>query len=56
MFPTGNPMRIKVVDIMRFKVGKHVEHWGVADRLSMMEQLGMKPPAKLIMKLLSLRR
>ncbi|HWR16849.1 MAG TPA: ester cyclase [Terriglobales bacterium] len=53
LFPTGKPMQITVIDIMRFREGKLVEHWGVADRLSMMEQLGMKPPPKFIMKLLS---
>lgn len=37
-------MQITVIDMMRFQDGKLVEHWGVADRLSMMEQLGMKPP------------
>jgi hypothetical protein len=40
--------------IMRFEAGKLVEHWGVPDRLALMEQLGMKPPPRFIMKLLSL--
>jgi predicted ester cyclase len=35
---------------MRFKDGKLVEHWGVPDRLGLMEQLGMKPPPKFILK------
>lgn len=56
MPPTGRPMEITVIDIMRFRDGKLVEHWGVADRLSMMEQLGMKPPPKFLMKLFSLFR
>ena len=49
-------MQITVIDIMRFRDGKLVEHWGVADRLAMMEQLGMKPPPKFILKLLALWR
>jgi predicted ester cyclase len=54
LLPTGKKFEITVIDIMRFKDGKLVEHWGVADRLSLMEQLGMKPPPKLIMKIMSL--
>lgn len=54
MPPTGKSFEITVIDIMRFEAGMLVEHWGVADRLSLMEQLGMKPPPKFIMKLISL--
>ena len=54
MPPTGKKIEITVIDIMRFKEGKLIEHWGVPDRLSAMEQLGMKPPPKIIMKLMSL--
>jgi predicted ester cyclase len=53
MPPTGKKIEITVIDIMRFKDGKLVEHWGVPDRLAAMEQLGMKPPPKFIMKLMS---
>ena len=53
---TGKKFEICVIDIMRFKNGKLVEHWGVPDRLGLMEQLGMKAPPKLIMKLLSLKK
>jgi predicted ester cyclase len=53
---TGKKFEITVIDIMRFKDGKLVEHWGVPDRLGLMEQLGMKAPPKLIMKLLSLKK
>jgi len=52
--PKGKKFEITVIDIMRFKDGKLIEHWGVADRLSLMEQLGMKSPPKLIMKIMSL--
>ena len=52
----GKKFEICVIDIMRFKNGKLIEHWGVPDRLGLMEQLGMKAPPKLIMKLLSLKK
>lgn len=39
--PTGRKMTIDVVDIVRFKDGKIVEHWGVPDQLGMMLQLGL---------------
>ena len=55
MPPTGRKFEITVIDIMRFENGKLAEHWGVPDRLALMEQLGMKPPPKLIMKILSWR-
>lgn len=53
---TGKRFEITVIDIMHFKDGKLIEHWGVPDRLGLMEQLGMKPPPKFIMKLMSLLR
>jgi predicted ester cyclase len=53
MPPTNKKYEITVIDIMRFKEGKLIEHWGVADGLALMEQLGMKPPPKIIMKILS---
>jgi len=54
MPPTGKKVEISVIDVMRFENGKLIEHWGVADRLAAMEQLGMKPPPKFIMKLMTL--
>ncbi len=54
MPPTGRKFEITVIDIMRFNDSKLVEHWGVPDRLALMEQLGMKPPPRLIMKIMSL--
>lgn len=51
--PTNKKYEITVIDIMRFNEGKLIEHWGVADRLSLMDQLGMKPPPKIVMKILS---
>ena len=51
MLPTGKTFEITVIDIMHFNDGKLIEHWGVPDRLGLMEQLGMKPPPKFIMKI-----
>jgi predicted ester cyclase len=53
---TGKRIEITVIDIMRFKDGKLIEHWGVPDRFAMMEQLGMKAPPKIIMKILTFLR
>ena len=54
--PTGKKFEITVIDILRFKDERLVEHWGVPDRLALLEQLGMKPPPKIIMKFLSFFR
>ncbi len=39
--PTGKRMTIDVIDIARFSDGRIVEHWGIADRFSQAEQLGL---------------
>jgi predicted ester cyclase len=44
--PTGKPMAVDVIDICRFAGGKVVEHWGVPDRLAVLEQLGAWPPTQ----------
>lgn len=38
--PTGRTMDITVIDVARVVDGRIVEHWGVADRLTMLRQLG----------------
>jgi len=38
---TGRRLDITVIDIVRFANGKIVEHWGVADQLGMLIQLGL---------------
>ena len=38
--PTGRPIDITVIDVMRVADGRMVEHWGVADRLAMLKQIG----------------
>ena len=42
--PTGNAVRIQLIDIMSFDdAGLAREHWGVADLLSLMQQVGVVP-------------
>ncbi len=44
MPPTNKKISVDGVEIIRFKNGKAVEHWGVYDNLAMMQQMGMMPP------------
>ena len=37
--PTGKRMSIKVIDIVRIIDGKFLEHWGLTDMMTMMQQL-----------------
>jgi predicted ester cyclase len=37
---TGRTMDITVMDVMRVADGRMVEHWGVADRLAVLKQIG----------------
>lgn len=41
--PTGNSVEFEVIDIARFENGKGVEHWGVSDAMSLMQQIGAFP-------------
>jgi predicted ester cyclase len=42
--PTGSSVEMQLIDIMRFDAaGRVCEHWGVADMLSLMQQLGVVP-------------
>lgn len=44
--PTGNEFNISVIDIVEFRDGKAIAHWGVMDMAGMMQQLGVGgPPA-----------
>jgi predicted ester cyclase len=38
---THKEIEIDVFDVIRFSAGKAIEHWGVADRLGLLEQLGL---------------
>jgi predicted ester cyclase len=41
--PTGRKVHFETVDAMRVRNGQIVEHWGVANLYSLMEQLGALP-------------
>lgn len=41
--PTGKTIDVDVFDVVRLQDGKVVEHWGVADQMGMMLQLGLMP-------------
>jgi steroid delta-isomerase-like uncharacterized protein len=41
--PTGKSMKIRGVQISKFKDGKMVERWGSSDELGMLQQLGSVP-------------
>ena len=41
--PTGRNAEWAGIHILRFAGGRITDHWGVADRLSMMQQLGVVP-------------
>jgi predicted ester cyclase len=43
MEPTGREIHFETVDAMRVRDGKITEHWGVANLLSLMTQLGAVP-------------
>lgn len=46
MPPTGKSFSIDVFDILRVANGQIVEHWGLMDTMSMMQQLGAIPAAE----------
>jgi predicted ester cyclase len=39
--PTGRPVDITVIDVIRVVDGRIVEHWGVPDRFAMLAQTGV---------------
>ena len=43
--PTGQPVEADVIDIGRFQDGLMVEHWGIADQLGLLMQVGFDPRA-----------
>src|SRR4029078_692191 len=46
--PTGQRVEMQLIDIMRFDdAGLVREHWGVADMLSLMQQIGAVPAYRL---------
>ena len=44
--PTHRPMRVDVFDVLRVVDGKVVEHWGVPDRLAVLQQIGLLDSAR----------
>ena len=40
---SGKKILVKTIDIVRFADGKAIEHWGVTDSMTMMQQLGAVP-------------
>jgi steroid delta-isomerase-like uncharacterized protein len=40
---SGKKIRVNTIDIVRFANGKAIEHWGVTDSGTMMQQLGAIP-------------
>lgn len=44
--PTGKAVEVDVFDVCRFKDGKVVEHWGVADQVGLLLQVGGMPPRR----------
>jgi len=41
--PTNKKVEVLMLDRVKFKDGKAVEHWGVEDDMGMMTQLGVVP-------------
>lgn len=41
--PSGAPVEVDVIDILRFEDGLAVEHWGIADQVGLMLQVGAMP-------------
>ena len=41
--PTGKRIEMDTIDIVRVRDGQAVEHWGVTDTMTMMQQLGAIP-------------
>ncbi len=44
--PTGKPVEVDVIDICRFQDGLVVEHWGIADQVGLLLQVGAMPPRR----------
>jgi steroid delta-isomerase-like uncharacterized protein len=43
--PTGNVIRIEVIDILRVQDGQITDHWNLVDQHGLLEQLGLVPAA-----------
>jgi predicted ester cyclase len=43
--PSDQRVEVDVIDIGRFADGKLVEHWGIADQMGLLVQVGFDPRA-----------
>ncbi len=41
---TGKAIAVDVIDIVRVRDGRFVEHWNVVDQLAMLQRLGLTAP------------
>jgi C-1 hydroxylase len=41
--PTGKKVDIEAIDMVRIKIGKIEEHWGLTDVMGLIQQLGVMP-------------
>ena len=44
--PSGQAIETDVFDILRFEDGILIEHWGVADQVGLMQQIGAIPAGR----------
>jgi steroid delta-isomerase-like uncharacterized protein len=44
--PSGRRIEVDAIDMLRIRDGRFVEHWGVMDAMTMMQQLGALPAAQ----------
>jgi predicted ester cyclase len=52
---SGKKVAWDVIDVCRFRDGRIAEHWGVPDRMGILEQVGMPRPPRWLMKLMMKR-
>ncbi|MBU1227884.1 MAG: ester cyclase [Actinobacteria bacterium] len=52
---SGKHVTWDVFDVCRFRDGQISEHWGVPDRMAILEQVGMPQPPRWLMKLMMKR-
>ena len=45
--PTGKPVQVELIDLVRCANDQVVEHWGVMDRWALFQQLGVLEPQEL---------
>jgi predicted ester cyclase len=45
--PTGRRFKVTLVDIVRVRDGRFLEHWGGPDMLDLLTQLGAQAPGPL---------